>query len=347
VNDQADRRAVLLAASAALVTVVFWASAFVAIRQVGHDFGPGALALGRLTVGSVVLGVVVLARRSRPPRPARTRGGDIETTAVAEPAAPVPALMSRRETWVRLIAIGVLWFGVYNVSLNAAERRVDAGTAAMLVNVGPILIAVLAGLVLREGFPNQLVVGLVIAFAGVVVIGLATSDGGAADVWGVVGCLVAAIVYAVSVVTQKPLLQAMSALRVTWIACTVGAIGCLPYAPELIREIGRADPANVWWIVYLGAFPTALAFTTWAYALARTSAGRLGVSTYVVPPIAVLLGWWLLGEAPVALAYVGGVLCLLGVYVSRRSSGSAPRRRQLEPQPEQVSVGDGEVAHRP
>ena len=255
--------------------------------------------------------------------------------------------MSRRETWVRLIAIGVLWFGVYNVSLNAAERRVDAGTAAMLVNVGPILIALLAGLVLREGFPSQLVVGLVIAFAGVVVIGLATSDGGAADVWGVVGCLVAAIVYAVSVVTQKPLLLAMSALRVTWIACTVGAIVCLPYAPELIREIGRADPANVWWIVYLGTFPTALAFTTWAYALARTSAGRLGVSTYVVPPIAILLGWWLLGEAPAGFAYLGGALCLLGVYVSRRSPRSVRKRRQLEPQREPVPVVDGEVVHRP
>jgi drug/metabolite transporter (DMT)-like permease len=337
VNAPSDRRAILLAGGAALVTVVFWASAFVAIRQVGHDFGPGELALGRLAVGSVVLGIVVLARRSREPRRRRTPGGDVETTAttsVAEPATAVRISMSRRETWVRLIAIGVLWFGVYNVSLNAAERRVDAGTAAMLVNVGPILIAVLAGLVLREGFPSQLVVGLVVAFAGVVVIGLATSDGGASDVWGIVGCLVSAIVYAVSVVTQKPLLLAMSALRVTWIACTIGVIVCLPYVPGLIREIGQAQPANVWWIVYLGAFPTALAFTTWAYALARTSAGRLGVSTYVVPPIAILLGWWLLGEAPAAFAYLGGALCLLGVYVSRRPSRSVRRRRQLEPQPE-------------
>ena len=63
----ADRRSVLLASAAALVTVVFWASAFVAIRHVGHDFGPGSLALGRLIVGAVVLGSVVLVRRLRTP----------------------------------------------------------------------------------------------------------------------------------------------------------------------------------------------------------------------------------------------------------------------------------------
>jgi drug/metabolite transporter (DMT)-like permease len=65
-----------------------------------------------------------------------------------------------------------------------------------------------------------------------------------------------------------------------------------------------------------------------------------------VPPIAILLGWWLLGEAPAGFAYLGGALCLLGVYVSRRPARS-DRRRQPEPQPEQVRVGDGEVAHRP
>src|SRR3712207_9560780 len=49
-----------------------------------------------------------------------------------------------------IVLYGVLWFGLYNVALNEAERRVDAGTAAMLVNVGPILIALLAGVVLRS-----------------------------------------------------------------------------------------------------------------------------------------------------------------------------------------------------
>src|SRR3712207_9292683 len=74
---------------------------------------------------------------------------------------------------------------------------------AMLSNVGPILIAVLAGLLLGEGFPRWLVAGLAVTFAGVLLIGLATR-GAEADVLGVVLCLVAAVTYAAGVVAQKP-----------------------------------------------------------------------------------------------------------------------------------------------
>ena len=64
-HSPAERRAALLAAAAALVTVVFWASAFVAIRHVGHQFGPGPVALGRLLVGSAVLGVALVFSKLR------------------------------------------------------------------------------------------------------------------------------------------------------------------------------------------------------------------------------------------------------------------------------------------
>ena len=66
--------------------------------------------------------------------------------------------------------------------------------------------------------------------------------------------------------------------------------------------------------------PTALAFSTWAYALRRMDAGRLGVTTYMVPPLVILFGWLLLDEAPPALALVGGAVCLVGVAVSRTRS---------------------------
>jgi len=213
---------------------------------------------------------------------------------------------------------GALWFGAYNVLLNAGERLVDAGTAAMVVNIGPILIAALAGVLLNEGFPRTLLTGALISFTGTAVIGLATRTGSASSTVGVLLCVLAAGAYAGGAVAQKPLLRRVSALQVTFLACTVGAIVCLPYTPALVRELGGAGPGAIGWAVYLGVFPTAVAFTTWAYALARTTAGRMGATTYLVPPLVVLLAWLLLGETPPALALVGGGICLVGVAIARR-----------------------------
>jgi len=171
---------------------------------------------------------------------------------------------------------------------------------------------------LHEGFSRKLMTGCAVAFAGVVVIGLATSRDGLTASWGTALCLVAALTYAAGVVAQKPLLARSSALSITWLACAIGALVCLPFAPTLADEFGRADASAVAWMLYLGALPTAVAFTTWAYALARGSAGRTGALTYLVPPLTILLGWAVLAETPPAAALLGGVLCLAGAGLARR-----------------------------
>ncbi len=289
---------------AVAVTVLLWASAFVGIRSAGHHFGPGALALGRLVVGALALGAVMLIRNeSLPPRR----------------ALPGIALC------------GLLWFGLYNVALNAAERHLDAGIAAVLVNVGPIFIAILAGLLLAEGFPRLLLLGCVVAFAGAALIGLASAHHTHGAGLGAVLCIVAALAYAAGVVAQKPVLRDASPLAVTWLACLIGALGCLPFAPGLVDQLGRAPAGAQAWLVYLGIAPTAIGFLTWAYALSHTSAGRMGSSTYLVPPVALLLGWLLLGEVPPLLALPGGVLCLAGVAVARRRPAGGSGRPRSYP----------------
>lgn len=271
---------------AVVAMVCLWASAFIGIRYAGRHFEAGPLAFGRLLVGSVVLGLFVLGRR--------------------EPLAP-------RRTLAGIAVCGVLWFGVYNVALNEAERHVDAGIAALLVNVGPIFIAVLAGVVLNEGFPRLLLPGCVVSLlgAGLIAIGSSGHERGAG--WGVALCVVAALAYAGGVVAQKPVLRDASPLGVTWLACTIGAISCLPFAPSFASELHHASGAVIGWTVYLGLAPTAIGFVTWAYALSRMSAGRMGSTTYLVPPVALLLGWAILGEVPPVLALPGGILCLAGV----------------------------------
>jgi drug/metabolite transporter (DMT)-like permease len=296
---------------AVTVTLLAWASAFIGIRAVGEDLSPGALALGRLAVGTVVLGLLLAPRGW-----VRPTGGE----------------------WRLLAVCGVGWFGVYNVALNAAEQHLDAGTTAMLVNIGPVLIAVFAGLLLGEGFPRWLVVGLAVAFCGVLLIGFATRDAGA-DLVGVALCVVAAVTYAGGVVAQKPLLRRLPALQVTFTACAMGAVCCLPWSGALVSDLAAAPGSSIAGMVYLGAVPTALAFSTWAYALSRMDAGRLGATTYLVPPIVVLLGWLLLDEVPPALAVVGGVVCLSGVAVSRRRS----RPRPPVPVPHEAGVTEAGV----
>lgn len=287
-----------LPVAAVSTTLVLWASAFVAIRHLGDDFSGGALALGRLVVGSAALAVLALRRG-------------------------VPHPSGRQ--WRSIVVIGVLWYAVYMVALNLGEQRVDAGTAAMLIQVSPVVIAVLAAVFLRERFTPQLALGLTLAFAGVVVISLARGPGDDHDPLGVLLCLVAAVAYAVSLVVQKPLSATMSSVHITWLACTVGAVVCLPFAPTLVRELGDAPLSSVAWLVYLGVFPTAIAFSTYGYALRTTSASDLGVTTYVVPVITIVLSLVLLDEVPPPLAYLGGALALLGVAVARRRAGRAGR----------------------
>jgi drug/metabolite transporter (DMT)-like permease len=296
----------LLPIAAAATSVLLWASAFVGIRYADRQLDAGALALARLVVGSLALGAVTLTRRERLPP---------------------------RRTLMGIALCGLLWFGAYNVALNEAERRIDPGTAAMLVNTGPILIAILAGVLLGEGFPRRLVAGCLVSFAGAALIGLAASRHGLDQAWGAILCLLAALTYAGGVVIQKPVLRHASAIQVTWLACTVAAIGCLPFAPQLVHDLGHAHAGAVAWTVYLGLGPTAIGFCTWAYALARTTAGRMGSTTYLVPPLAVLLGWAILGEVPPALAFPGGALCLVGVAVARRGPPRAKTQVVETPPP--------------
>jgi drug/metabolite transporter (DMT)-like permease len=80
---------------AIVFSLLAWASAFIGIRAVAEDLSPGALSLGRLVVGTVVLGLLAVGRGWVPP----TAG-----------------------EWRLLVVCGVGWFGVYNLALNAAEQ---------------------------------------------------------------------------------------------------------------------------------------------------------------------------------------------------------------------------------
>ncbi|MCW5873660.1 MAG: DMT family transporter [Anaerolineales bacterium] len=268
-----------------------WGSAFVAIRAASSSVPPGALAFGRALVSTVLLTLVALLRPF--PMPAR---GDL----------------------LRIAFYGILWQGVYSLALNEASRHVDAGTAAMLVGSGPLLIALLAGFFLHEGFPRRLLAGLAVAFMGSALIGFTTSQRGETATFGLLLLILAVLAYAAAVVIQKSVVHRVAALQVTWLGCLAASIALLPFAPSLLTSLHQGGATAAGWVAYLGIVPTALGFVTWSYALSRTTAGRTGAWLYLVPVVAVILGWLVLSEAPSELALAGGALCLAGVYLAQR-----------------------------
>lgn len=288
---------------AVAVTMTLWASAFIVTRVIGATFAPGALALGRVALASVALGVVVLVRRAR--------GGSL--------------VLPRGRAAVLVALYGAAWFGYYTVLFNAAERHLDAGTTALLVNTSPLMVAVLAGLVLREGISRQHLAGLAVAFVGVAAIAWSTSSGaqGAHDVIGVLFALGAAGLYALGVVVQKVALRSVDSVTATWLGSVAGTVALLPFAGDLLGQLRTAPPTAIAGVAYLGLLCTGVAFTTWAYALSRSDAATLSASSYAVPAITIALSWLLLSEAPAPLALTGGVLALAGVAVTRWR----PRRR--------------------
>lgn len=285
------------------VTLLAWASAFIVIRGAAPFFSGGALALGRLVVGSLLLGVVVLIGRRW--------------------VAP-----NSRE-WLLILGFGILWFGCYNVALNIAEQTLDAGTTAMIVNIGPILIALGGVLFLRERVSKWLAIGAGVAFVGVLLIGFSTSGTAIGGGIGILWALAAALTYAAGVLLQKPALKRLPNAQVTWLGCTIGMVATLPFAGDLVRGVQDAPLPAILGVLYLGAIPTALAFSTWAYALYRMPAGQLGVTTYIVPPLVIVMGFVVFGEVPTLVAVVGGAVCLVGVALSRKRSSIPEQPKTL------------------
>lgn len=290
--------------SAALAVMVMWASSFIVIRAGGEHLSPGPMSLLRVGSAALVLLPLIIAGRVRLPSSRRVRAA--------------------------VVVWGVGWFAAYTIVLNASEVMIDAATAAMLVNIAPLIVAVVSGVLFGEGVSRRLLVGIAVAFGGIVLIAAATSTGRMA-VSGVVLGVVAALLYAGSVLAQKQLLNRVESTPMTVVGILAGAAACLPWGPELLREVADVPAGFVAAVIYMGIFPTAIAFLLWGYALTRTPAGALTSSSLIVPGLTVVMAWVLLGETPPPLAAVGGVLCLAGAsFAVAPTVVSAFRDRSLD-----------------
>jgi drug/metabolite transporter (DMT)-like permease len=271
-------------------TVFFWASAYAGIRHALQAFGPGEVALARLLVAAVALALYAAATRMRMPE--------------------------ARDLPVILLA-GLFAFAVYHVALNYGEITVSAGAAGVLIATAPVFTALLAATFLRERLRPLGWTGMAVSFAGTALISVDEGGGFALD-HGAFLILLSAACVSVYFVFQKPYLAKYGALAFTTYAIWAGTVFVLPYLPGLFSQSLDAPAGTTLVLIYLGLFPTALGYVTYAYAMSRMDASVTVSFLYLIPVLAYLIGWAWLGEVPGPLSVLGGLLALAGVVLVNR-----------------------------
>ncbi|MEP9387957.1 DMT family transporter [Mesorhizobium sp. KR9-304] len=276
-----------VATVAVVVTIFAWASAFPAIRAGLAAFGPLELGAVRFAIAAVPAALYLALTR--------------------------PKLPEFNELW----RFGVGGFGfvaLYTGLLNYGELTVSAGAASFIINVSPILTALFATVFLGERFSFIAWAGTLLSFAGIGIIALGEGEGLRFEA-GALLILGAAFVTSINAIAQKPLFARHNPLSVSAWNMVVGALALSPFLPSGLAQAAVADADGLFAAVYLGIVPSLIAYASWAVALSRLPASRASNYLYCVPPVATLMGFFWLGEAPGPLGIVGGALALVGVAV--------------------------------
>jgi len=291
-SDDTRRRALigsmpLMTVLAIAFTILCWSAAFVGIRDAVRHFSPGSLALFRYLIASVVLAGLLVATRSSLPQ---------------------------WRDWPQLALVGVFGVATYNLTLNYGSQYIKAGSAAFLVQTAPLFTAIFAVLLLGERVTSMAFVGMGIGFAGALMIFFGEGKKVALEPASLL-ILLAAVAFSLFFISQKPLLARYSPIQVITVAVWIGTVLMIPFGLDMGSDIADAPASSIWVVVFLGVFPAALAYATWAYVLARIPASKAGSFLYIGGPTTVIIAWIWLNEIPSLLSLLGGLVALTGVVI--------------------------------
>lgn len=274
-----------------LLTVLIWGSTFAANSfSLRGGYSAGHLILFRFIVASIIFGVIAFIPKMK------------------------FRLPEKRDLW-KIALLGFVGISGYHICATFGQLTISAGTAGILIGSGPIFTTIFAILILKERLSKVGWVGLAFGFVGISLIALGSGDTSFGIAPGVFLTILAAIATSIFFVYQKPLFKKYSAIELTAYFTWAGTIPFLIFAPGLFETIQSASIEVNMTAMYIGIFPTAVAYLTWAIALSQANASSISSVLYLEPVIAIIVAWIWLNELPASLSIIGGLIAISSVLI--------------------------------
>lgn len=232
------------------------------------------------------------------------------------------ALNISRRDWLLMAVIGCM-MALYQVSLFTAIPYLGV-TVAVIITIctAPVLIAVLAAVFFKEAFTGRAAIALALALSGTVLVaGLTPQEFMARgqQVTGVLWALGSGVGYAIITLVSRALAGRYHPLQPVSFGFTAGALFLLPFA--LLNGLVINYPLTGWGLlIYLGLFPTALAYWLFFRGMKHTPATTASILVLLEPLVAAFLAAWLYGERLEPTGWLGAALLLsaMGVLFFRK-----------------------------
>ncbi len=234
-------------------------------------------------------------------------------------------LLPARRDLPPLFVLGLLGFTIYHLALNVGELRVSAGASSLIIATAPAITAVLAYLLLSERMPPAAWVGSAVAFLGVVLIVVGDNAALGFNPYALF-VLLAALATSLFAVLQRRMFSRYRAVEVTAFATWAGTVPMLLFVPGFAADVAGAGHDALLATVYIGVFPSAIAYSMFAFGLSRAPVTLVTAYLYLVPVISLFFSWLVLGEIPSLLMLAGGAVAIAGIVLVNLAKQRAARR---------------------
>jgi len=296
---------------AAIAAMAVWGTNFSVVKYLLEHIGPGAFLFMRFLV-MPLLGFALLAIVFR-----------------RNPAQALP----RRGDWARFAACGLIGHTAHVGIVTWGMNLSTPFSSALVLTSGPVFTLLILAALGAERLRARQVAGTVLAFGGIIVF---LSDKFAAGValagLGDLVLLAAAPFFSLYTVVVRPLTDRYGPVIVLAWTLAFGAPPLLVFSlPSMFALDPRQLTAGIWlalfWAIVISSF---LGWLVWTWVNAARGVARTAPLQYLMPPIAGLVAWLLLGERFSGLKLAGAALAMAGIAWAQFGAGT-PRKEAAQP----------------